>query len=79
VTSVFKRYVVIIAALAVLLLIAGLLALILPEGYEGREIYQLDRLHAIRLLDLLGGILLVVGCFAAWIAGLIWQRKVDAP
>lgn len=73
-----KWYVVVLAALAVLLLIAGLLALILPEEYEGREIYRLDEMHAIRELDLLGGLLLVVGSILAWAAGLIWQRRVDA-
>jgi alkylation response protein AidB-like acyl-CoA dehydrogenase len=74
----FRWYVIVLAALAVLLLIAGLLALILPEDYEGREIYRLDKLHAIRLLDLLGGVLVIAGCIAAWVAGAIWQRKVDA-
>lgn len=74
----FKWYVVILAAIAVLLLIAGLLALILPEDYEGREIYRIDRLHAVRLLDLLGGALLLVGSLAAWLAGVTWQRNVDA-
>ena len=74
----YKWYVLTLAAVAVLLLIAGLLALILPEDYEGREIYQIDRLHAVRLLDLLGGALLLVGSLAAWAAGLTWQRNVDA-
>ncbi len=74
----FKWYVIVLAALAVLLLMAGLLALILPEDYEGQEIYRIDKMHAIRLLDLLGGLLLTAGCIAAWIAGVIWQRKVDA-
>lgn len=74
----FKWYVIVLATLAVLLLIAGLLALILPEDYEGQEIYRIDRMHAFRLLDLLGGLLLIVGCIAAWAAGVIWQRRVDA-
>lgn len=74
----FKWYVIAIAALAVLLLVAGLLALILPEEYEGEELYRIDKMHAIRVLDVLGGLLLSVGCIAAWTAGAIWQRKVDA-
>lgn len=69
--------VVVLAALAVLLLIAGLLALIVPEAYEGQEIYRVDRMHAVRVLDLLGGALLLGGCAAAWTAGIVWQRKVD--
>lgn len=74
----FKWYVIVLAALAVLLLMAGLLALILPEEFEGEEIYRIDKMHAVRRLDLLGGLLLLVGCLAAWAAGVIWQRKVDA-
>lgn len=74
----FKWYVIVLASLAVLLLIAGLLALILPEDYEGQEIYRIDAMHAIRMVDLLGGLLLVAGCIAAWTAGLVWQRTVDA-
>ncbi len=74
----FKWYVVIMAALAVLLLVGGLVALILPEDYEGQEIYRIDRMHAVRLLDLLGGILLLVGSVVAWVAGVTWQRNVDA-
>jgi hypothetical protein len=72
---VFKWYVILLAALAVLLLTAGLLALILPDDYEGPEIYRIDRMHSIRMLDLLGGLLLIVGCGAAWCAGLTWQRR----
>jgi drug/metabolite transporter (DMT)-like permease len=70
--------VIILAVLAVVLLIAGLAALILPEDYEGEEIYRIDRMHAVRVLDVLGGLLLLMGCIVAWTAGLIWQREVDA-
>jgi hypothetical protein len=72
----FKWVVMVLAALGVLLLVAGMLALIVPENYEGAEIYRIDRMHSIRMLDLLGGLLLFVGCSAAWLAGLIWQRRV---
>jgi hypothetical protein len=71
-----KWYVTVLAALGVLLLVAGMLALILPEDYEGPEIYRIDKMHSIRILDLLGGLLLTAGCGAAWFAGLIWQRRV---
>lgn len=73
-----RWYVIVLASLALLLVTAGLLALILPEDYEGQEIYRVDEMHAVRLLDLLGGLLLIVGCVAAWVAGLLWQRSVDA-
>jgi hypothetical protein len=71
----FKWYVTVLAALALLLLVAGLLALILPEDYEGPEIYRIDKMHSIRMLDVLGGLLVIAGCGAAWLAGLIWQRR----
>jgi hypothetical protein len=71
----FKWYVIVLAALALLLLVAGLLALILPEDYEGPEIYRIDNMHSIRMLDVLGGLLVIAGCSAAWFAGLIWQRR----
>ena len=74
----FKLYVVVLATLAVLLLVGGLFALILPEDYEGAEIYRIDRMHTVRLLDLLGGILLLLGSVVAWVAGVTWQRNVDA-
>lgn len=69
-----KWYVMTLAALAVLLLVAGMVALILPDTYEGREIYRIDKMHSIRILDVAGGLLLVAGCATAWTAGLIWQR-----
>ncbi len=69
-----KWYIITLAALAVLLLLAGLVALILPDDYEGQEIYRIDRTHTIRVLDLGGGILLLIGCAVAWVAGAMWQR-----
>jgi hypothetical protein len=68
-----KWYIVALAALAVLLLVAGMFALIVPDAYEGPEIYRIDRTHAIRVLDLAGAMLLLVGCTIAWTAGLVWQ------
>ncbi|MGD8243872.1 MAG: hypothetical protein PVG25_05430 [Anaerolineae bacterium] len=72
----FRWYVIALAALALLLLVAGLLALILPEEYEGSEIYNIDEMHTIRMLDVVGAALLAAGCTAAWLAGLSWQRRI---
>jgi len=71
--------VILLAALAVLLLLAGLLALILPEPYEGPVLYRFDEQHALRALDVLGLVLLALGCAVAWSAGLVWQRRMYAP
>jgi drug/metabolite transporter (DMT)-like permease len=73
---VYKWFVTVLAALSVLFLLAGMVALILPEDYEGQEVYRIDRMHAVRILDVLGGLLLTIGCIVAWSAGLVWQRRM---
>jgi hypothetical protein len=70
--------VILLAALAVLLLLGGLFALILPDPQEGPALYQLDEEHTIRALDILGMALLMLGCAAAWGAGALWQRRMYA-
>ena len=72
----YKWFVTVLAALSVLFLVAGMVALILPEDYEGQEVYRIDRMHAVRILDVLGGLLLMLGCIVAWSAGLVWQRQM---
>jgi drug/metabolite transporter (DMT)-like permease len=70
--------VILLAALAVLLLLAGLLTLVLPDAYEGREFFHFDDLHTIRALDFLGLVLLILGCALSWSAGVLWQRRMYA-
>ena len=70
--------VILLAALAVLLLLGGLLALILPAPREGPELYHLDEQHTVRALDTLGAVLLVLGSAMAWSAGALWQRRMYA-
>jgi hypothetical protein len=70
--------VILLAALAVLLLLGGLLALILPDAYEGPVFYQYDEQHTIRALDALGMVLLALGWAVAWSAGALWQRRMYA-
>jgi len=71
--------VILLAALAVLLLLCGLLALILPDPYEGPVFYLFDEQHAIRAMDVLGIVLLALGCAVSWSAGALWQRRMYAP
>lgn len=68
--------VILLAILAVLLLVAGLVALILPDSYEGGVLYKIDEQHAFRLLDGIALGLLVLGCAVAWIAGILWHRRM---
>ena len=75
-TEMLQWQVILLAILAVLLLLAGLLALILPDPYEGPEFYRLDEQHAIHALDALGTLLLTLGCAVAWSAGALWQRRM---
>ena len=75
-STVFQWRVILFAALAVLLLLAGLVALLLPEPYEGPALYQLNEQHTVRVLDVVGVALIVVGCVLAWSAGVMWQRRM---
>jgi len=70
--------VILLAALAVLLLLGGLSALILPDLYEGPALYRFDEQHTVRALDVLGFVLLALGCAVAWSAGALWQRRMYA-
>jgi hypothetical protein len=70
--------VILLAALAVLLLVGGLVALILPDPYEGAVLYELDAQHALRILDGIALGLLVLGCAVAWSAGIVWHRRMYA-
>jgi len=70
--------VILLAALAILLLLSGLAALILPDPHEGPVLYDFDEQHAVRALDILGLILLALGCALAWGAGALWQQRMYA-
>ena len=63
-----------LAALALLILLLGLLLLALPDAYEGPTLYQINSAHAIRLVDGVGVLLLLIGASLAWAAALLWQR-----
>jgi hypothetical protein len=75
----FQWGVILLAALAVLLLVTGLGALILPDSYEGQTLFHFDAQHAARTLDVFGGALVGLGCAVAWTAGILWQRRMYAP
>ena len=63
-----------LAVLALLILLLGLLFLALPDAYEGPMLYRINDAHAIRLVDGLGVLLLLIGTSLAWAAALLWQR-----
>ena len=71
--------VILLAALAVMTLLAGLVVSLLPDSQEGPILYRLDEQHAVSAIDLLSMILLVIGSLFSWSAGLLWQRRMYAP
>lgn len=75
----FQWRVILLALLAVLLLLGGILALILPDIYEGPVLSRVNEQHTVRALDGLGFVLLALGCAVAWSAGALWQRRMNAP
>lgn len=77
-SAMFQWRVIILSALAVALILGGLAVLILPDSYEGPDLYQFDEQHTLRSFDMLGVVLLVVGCLLTWSAGILWQRQMDA-
>lgn len=64
-----------LAILALLTIVAGLLILSLPEEMEGQEVVSLNKTHSLRVADLLGAALVGLGALAAWATVLAWQRK----
>lgn len=74
-----KWHVVLLAILALLLLVSGFAAMVLPDTYGGREIYRIDERYSLRIVHIAGVVLLAAGCVAAWAAGFIWQRHTDGP
>jgi len=68
--------VLLLSALSLLILLAGLIMLALPDTYEGTILYSFDAGHSVRSLDLAGVLLVGLGGAVAWGGGLLWQRRV---
>ena len=64
-----------IAILALVTIIAGLLILALPDAAEGREMIRLDSAHSLRVADLIGAGMVGAGAVVTWATVLAWQRK----
>jgi drug/metabolite transporter (DMT)-like permease len=65
-----------LSALAVLLLLAGLAVLAVPNGYEGPSLWVLSPMHEICEADVVGVALLMVGSLLSWATALAWQRRL---
>lgn len=67
----------VLATLGFLSLLAGLVALALPEPYEGPTLYTMNAAHAVQAMDLVGLGLLLTGSTLAFSAGVLWQRWMN--
>ena len=61
--------------LALLIVIAGLLVLALPDAREGPELVKLDATHSLRVADFIGAGMVAAGIIFVWVIVLAWQRK----
>jgi drug/metabolite transporter (DMT)-like permease len=68
--------IILLSILALFLLLAGLVALALPDPYEGQVLYEMDPAHSIRTVDVGGLGLVLIGGLVAWGAGWLWQRRM---
>ena len=59
-------------------MLLGLLALALPTAQEGMRIVQLDKEHALYLLDIAGGFVIMFGLLLTWLGGQLWSRQLRA-
>jgi hypothetical protein len=71
----FKWGVRIFVILALVMLVAGLVVLALPDEVEGQQLIQLDDTHSVRVADVVGAAMAAGGALLAWVTVLAWQRK----
>lgn len=65
-----------LSALALLLLLAGLATLAVPNGYEGPSLWVLGPMNEIRQADAVGMALLMAGSLLSWVTALAWQWRL---
>ena len=77
-TSRFNWLVIALSGAGVIFILLGLLALALPTAQEGIRIMQLDTEHALYLLDIAGGFVILFGLLLTWLGGQLWSRQLRA-
>lgn len=60
----------------VIFILLGLMALALPETYEGIYILHLDSQHSFRLMDVVGVFVLGMGVILNWLGGALWKYQM---
>lgn len=72
----YNWLVIALSGAGVVFIILGLLALALPTAQEGMRIIQLDNEHALYLLDIAGGFVILFGLLLTWLGGKFWNRQL---
>lgn len=65
-----------LSAAGIIFILLGLLILALPAAQEGALIWELDTMHAIRLMDVAGVFTIGLGTMLTWLSGQLWQRQL---
>ena len=60
----------------VLFILLGLLALALPDTYEGAFVWQLNSEHTFYLMDIVGMVGLALGVILNWLGGAFWKSQM---
>lgn len=60
----------------VLLILLGLMALALPDTYEGIYVWQLNSEHTFYLMDIVGVLALALGVILNWLGGAFWKSQM---
>jgi hypothetical protein len=60
----------------VLFILLGLMALALPETYEGSYVWQLNSEHTFHLMDIVGVFALALGVILNWLGGTLWKSQM---
>ena len=74
----FNWLVIALSGAGVIFILLGMLALALPTAQEGMRIVQLDKEHALYLLDIAGGFVILFGLLLTWLGGQFWSRQFRA-
>jgi hypothetical protein len=74
----FNWLVIALNGAGVLFILLGMLALAMPTAQEGMQIVQLDKEHALYLLDIAGGFVILFGLLLTWLGGKFWSRQLRA-
>ena len=77
-TSRYNWLVIALSGAGVGFILLGFLALAIPTAQEGIRIVQLDQEHALYLLDVAGGFVIMFGVLLTWIGGKFWSHQLRA-